>query len=75
MPHPFENAELMANQRDPNKKQLRAWMHVDDIDLIRGKAESLGIPVSELILRLTETLKEENERNRLKNQKWKTKKR
>jgi len=53
----------MPNKRDPEKKQLRAWMYESDIELLRGKAMSLGIPVSELILKLTEELKLVNKRN------------
>jgi hypothetical protein len=53
----------MPNKRDPEKRQLRAWMYESDIELLRSKAMSLGIPVSELILKLTEELKLTNKRN------------
>ena len=55
----------MPNKRDPNKRQLRAWMYQEDIEFLRGKAESLGIPLSELLIKLSSLLKEENRSNKL----------
>ena len=53
----------MPNQRDPDKKQLRAWMYSSDLDFLKRKAAELNMNVSELVLKLTNELKKENKKN------------
>jgi len=53
----------MPNQRDPNKKELRAWMYSDDLNFLKSKAKEMGIPLNELIIKLTNELKKENKKN------------
>ena len=53
----------MPNQRDPDKKQLRAWMYSDDLAFLKRKAAELNMNVSELVLKLTNELKKENKKN------------
>ena len=53
----------MPNQRDKDKKQLRAWMYSSDLDFLKRKAAELNMNVSELVLKLTNELKKENKKN------------
>ena len=53
----------MPNQRDPDKKELRAWMYSDDLNFLKSKAKEMGIPLNELIIKLTNELKKENKKN------------
>lgn len=52
----------MPNQRDPDKKQLRAWMYSSDFEFIKRKAEEMNMNVSELVLKLASQLKEETKK-------------
>ena len=53
----------MPNQRDPDKKQLRAWMYSSDFEFIKRKADEMNMNVSELIIKLTNQLKEETKKH------------
>jgi|TARA_B100000073_G_scaffold257441_1_gene217377 hypothetical protein len=53
----------MPNQRDPDKRELRAWMYSDDLNFLKSKAKEMGIPLNELIIKLTKELKKENKKN------------
>jgi len=53
----------MPNSRDPDKKQLRAWMFSSDFEFIKRKAKENNMNVSELIIKLAEQLKEDNQKN------------
>ena len=57
----------MPNQRDPDKKELRAWMYSDDLNFLKSKAKDLGIPLNELIIKLTKELKSKTKKQ---NKKW-----
>lgn len=53
----------MPNSRDPDKRQLRAWMYSEDLAFIKRKAKEMNMNVSELVIKLAEQLKEDNEKN------------
>lgn len=53
----------MPNQRDPRKRKLSAWMFEKDINLLRAEALSRNIPLSELLLKLTDDLKKRNNKS------------
>lgn len=52
----------MPNKRDPDKKQLRAWMYSSDFDFIKRKAKEMNMNVSELVIKLANQLKEETKK-------------
>lgn len=56
----------MPNQRDPDKRELRAWMYSDDLNFLKSKAKDLGIPLNELIIKLTKELKAETKKQNKK---------
>ena len=57
----------MPNKRDPDKKQLRAWMYSSDFEFIKRKAEEMNMNVSELVIKLANQLKDETKKQ---NKKW-----
>ena len=64
-PQPWQNESLqMPNKRDPDKKQLRAWMYSSDFEFIKRKAKEMNMNVSELVIKLANQLKEDNENNK-----------
>ena len=54
----------MSNKRDPDKKQLRAWMYSSDFEFIKRKAKEMNMNVSELVIKLANQLKEDNKNNK-----------
>ena len=42
----------MPNQRDPDKKELRAWVHQNDLKKIKELAKQEGIPVNQLVMKM-----------------------
>ena len=64
-PQPWQNESLqMPNKRDPDKKQLRAWMYSSDFEFIKRKAKQMNMNVSELVIKLANQLKEDNKNNK-----------
>ena len=49
----------VPNQRDPSKQQLRTWMHIKDVKLLRALADREGLELGDFLARIAEERKKE----------------
>lgn len=49
----------MPNQRDPDKQQLRTWMHISDVKLLRALADREGLELGDFLARIAAERKKE----------------
>ena len=43
----------VPNQRDPDKQQLRTWMHISDAKALRALADREGLELGDFLARIT----------------------
>tara|TARA_R110002020_G_scaffold314154_1_gene529421 strand:- start:437 stop:622 length:186 start_codon:yes stop_codon:yes gene_type:complete len=57
----------VPNQRDPDKQQLRTWMHIKDVELLRSLAEREGLELGDFLSRIAEERNKELKKHDQKN--------